>query len=75
MGICYDKNSFTTLLSGDWEVEAREKSIIIQLAEDQKIEVDYPDLDDLQRAVAFAQEVRRDKDGSDSPPPPDRRGG
>lgn len=74
MGICYDKNTFTTLLAGDWEVEAREKSIIIQLAEDQRIEVDYPDLDGLQRAVAFAQEVRRDKDVPVLPPPPDRGG-
>ncbi len=66
MGICYDKDSFVILLQGEWQVEARERSIVICLSEDQRIEVDYPDLDGLQRAVAFAQEVRRDKEATDA---------
>lgn len=64
MGIVYERSDDKSgLLKGGWTVEARTRSIIIYNQDDisSEIEVNYVDLDNLQAAVEFAQQVRRDR--------------
>lgn len=57
MGMVYDTDE---VKAGEWWVETRAKSVVISTS-NEVLEINYEQLDSLQKAVEFAQKVRRDK--------------
>lgn len=62
MGMCYDEDE---VKAGNWSVETRPESVSFY-SNETEFEISYSDLDDLEKAVKFAQRVRRDKNNANT---------